>query len=280
VAGKREIKMATSLSGTGSPSGLPAPSPDPTNLPQFESLDLKARYHSARCGGDFFDSVVTDSRVIFLLMDIAGRRPATHAIAVEIQNVFRTRAQDLFKHSDANGSEGIALLARDINRSLIEAARGVRYAPAFLGCYNLTLNILTYHYAGHFLAIFHDGRETRVLEPGGIPMGLFTHSTYEPAVLAFAPYAKLVLVTEGVTGSRRRSTKIDDERIRILLENSTTDSASEICEAVLRAADDSASRPGSRAFLRPRNQKSRDDLTAVALVRRGDAHGSTQPSER
>jgi serine phosphatase RsbU (regulator of sigma subunit) len=251
-------------------------------LPQFESLDLKARYHSVRCGGDFFDGVATDSRVIFLLTDIAGRRPETHAIAIDIQNVFRTRAHDLFKHSDANGSEGIAILARDVNRSLIEAARGVRYAPAFLGCYNLTLNILTYHYAGHFLAVFNDGHETRVLEPGGIPMGLFTHSTYEPAVLAFAPYAKLLLVTEGVTGSRRRSSKFDDERIRLLLENSTTDSASEICDAVLRAADDSANHPAPRAYnvLRPRNQKYRDDLTAVTLLRRADAPGSTQPPKQ
>jgi serine phosphatase RsbU (regulator of sigma subunit) len=246
-------------------------------LPQFESLDLKVRYHSARCGGDFFDGVATDSRVVFLLTDIAGRRPETHAIAVEIQDVFRTRAQDLFKFSGANESEGIALLARDINRSLIEAARGVRFAPTFLGCYNLTLNILTYHYAGHFLALFHDAEKMRVLESGGIPMGLFTHGTYEPAILAFAPHAKLLLVTEGVSESRRRSTKLDDERIRLLLENSATDSASEICETVLRAADDSANRPGSRAFLRPRNQKYRDDLTAVALVRRGNTPGNTQP---
>jgi hypothetical protein len=108
-------------------------------------------------------------------------------------------------------------------------------------------------------------------------MGLFTHGTYEPAILAFAPHAKLLLVTEGVTESRRRSTKLDDERIRLLLENSATDSASEICETVLRAADDSANRPGSRAFLRPRNQKYRDDLTAVALVRRGNTPGNTQP---
>jgi serine phosphatase RsbU (regulator of sigma subunit) len=246
-------------------------------LPQFESLDLKARYHSARRGGDFFDGVALDSRVVFLLTDIAGRRPETHAIAVDIQNVFRTRAQELFRHSDANESERIAILARDINRSLIEAARGVRFAPAFLGCYNLTLNILTYHYAGHFLAVFNDGEKTRVLEPGGIPLGLFTHSTYEPAVLAFDRHAKLLLVTKGATGSRRRSTMFDDERIPLLLENSTADAAS-ICEAVLRAADDPENHPKSR--LHPRKPKHRDDLTVVALVRRGEAPGSTQPPKQ
>ncbi len=135
--------MASSESETGSQAGLQGAAPRPVNLPHIESLDVAARYHPARCGGDFFDAVAPDSRVLFMLTDIAGRRPETQAIAVEIQNVFRTRAQDLFEDLDANESEGIGLLARDINRSLIEAARGVRFAPAFLGCYNLTLNILT-----------------------------------------------------------------------------------------------------------------------------------------
>ena len=267
--------MPSSLSGSESPVG---PSPHPVDLPPIASLDLKAQYHSARCGGDFFDAVVLDSRVVLLLTDIAGRRPETHAIAVDVQNVFRTRARDLFQHADANESEGIALLAHEINLSLIEAAHGVRYAPSFLGCYNLALNILTYHHAGHFLALFHDTEKTRVLEPCGIPLGLFTHSTYEPVVLAFDRHAKLLLVTKGVPEGRRGPTMFDDERIPMLLENSTTDAAS-ICEAVLRAADDSGNQPRSRVYglLHRRNQKHCDDLTAVALVRRGDTPGSAPP---
>jgi serine phosphatase RsbU (regulator of sigma subunit) len=273
--------MASSLLGSGSPLGLKGPSLLPINLPEIESLDMKARYHSPRCGGDFFDGVALDSRVVFLLTDIAGNRPETHAIAVDVQHVFRTRAEELFKHSDANESEGIALLARDINHALIEAAHGVRLAPAFLGCYNLTLNILTYHYAGHLLAMFHDTEKTHVLEPSGIPFGLFSHSTYEPAVLGFGRHAKLLLVTKGVTESQREPTMFDAEPIRVLLESSTPDAAS-ICEAVLGAADDSGDHPRSRVygFFHPRNQKNSDDVTAVALVRRGDAAGSTEPAEQ
>ncbi|MFL6427939.1 MAG: PP2C family protein-serine/threonine phosphatase [Acidobacteriaceae bacterium] len=265
---KREIGMASSLSELGSPPGQAGPSPRPANLPHIEGFDVQARYQSDRCCGDFFDAVAIGSRVVFLLMDIAGRRPETHAIAIDVQNVFRTRAQELFERSDANESEGIALLVRDINRSLIEAAQRVRFTPAFLGCYNLNLHILTYHYAGHLLAVFRDAEKTRVLEVGGIPLGLFTHSTYEPAVLGFDPDAKLLLVTKGIAESRRRPAIFDDEQMRGLLENSTADSASEMCDAVLQAAGDSASRKGSRAFLRPRNRKYRDDLTVVALARR------------
>jgi serine phosphatase RsbU (regulator of sigma subunit) len=243
--------------------------PLPVNLPQLEGLDLKARYHSDRCDGDFFDGVAIGSRVVFLLMDIAGRRAETHPIAVEVQNVFRTRAQDLFELPEANESDAIAQLALDVNRSLIEAADGVRFAPAFLGCFNLTLGILTYHNAGRIFAVFHDANSVRVLEPGGIPLGLFTHSTYEPAVLAFEPRSKLLLVTKGITERRRGAAVFGGERVRRLLQNSSADSASRICEAVLREAFDFGNHPWSRVydFLHLRKPCRRDDLTAVALVR-------------
>ena len=257
-------------SATGSRSQLDScPTPRPVSLPHFEGLDLKARYHSDRCGGDFFDAVATGSRVMFILTDIAGQRAEAHAIAVEVQKVFRTRAQELFEARDANESEGIALLTRDVNRSLIEAAHGVHFAPAFLGCFNLTLGLLTYHNAGRLLAVFHDTSSVRVLDDGGIPLGLFTHSTYEPAILAFEPHAKLLLVTKGITERRRGGTTFGIERVTRILENTNTDSALRISEAVLKEACNFDKNPWWRLydFLHPRQRCSRDDLTAVTLVR-------------
>ena len=261
--------MVSSSIALGAPWGMTGSTPLPVNLPQLEGLDLKARYHSDRCNGDFFDGVAIGSRVVFLLMDIAGRRAEAHPIAAEVQNVFRTRAQDLFEPPDANESEAIALLVHDVNRSLMEAAHGVRFAPAFLGCFNLTLGILTYHNAGRILAVFHDANSVRVLEPGGIPLGLFTHSTYEPAVLAFEPRSKLLLVTKGITESRRGAAVYGGERVSRLLQNSSTDSASRICEAVLREAYDFGHHPWSCVYdlLHLRKPCRKDDLTAVTLVR-------------
>ena len=262
--------MASSRTDSGASLGLPDCTPLQVNLPQLEGLDLQARNHSDGCGGDFFDVLAIGSRVVFLLTDIAGTPPETHAIAAEVQKTFRARAQELFQPPEANESEGIALLTRDVNRSLIEVAGGARFAPAFLGCYNRTLGILTHHNAGHLLAVFHDGVSARVLEPAGIPLGLFTHSTYEPAVLAFEPRARLLLVTKGITESRRGTTVFGAERVQRLLEDSNTDSASEICEAVLREVNDfeTQSRSRVRDLLRPRKRRNRDDLTAVTLVRR------------
>lgn len=261
--------MTSSPIELGLPFSLAGPSPRPANLPQFEGLDVSSAHNSDRCGGDFFDGLAIGSRVVFLLTDIAGRRPEVRDIAIQVQHEFRARAQVLFEPSGANESESIAALAHDVNHSLIEAAHGVRFAPTFLGCFNLTLGTLTYHNAGRLLAVFHDAEGVRVLESGGIPLGLFTHNLYEPAVLAFEPRAKLLLVTKGITERRRGAARFGSERVIQSLQNANTDSASRICEAVVQEAYDFGKHPRSRVhgLLHPRKRRSSEDLTAVALVR-------------
>jgi serine phosphatase RsbU (regulator of sigma subunit) len=267
-ARKEETGMNSSPIELSDAFNLAGPTPRPADSPQFEGLDLRAGFNSDRCGGDFFDGVAIGSRVVFLLTDIAGMQPETGAIASQVQHEFQTRAQVLFEPSGANESEGIAALAHAVNRSLIDAARGVRFAPAFLGCFNLTLGTLTYHNAGRLLAVFHDREGVRVLESGGIPLGLFTHNLYEPAVIAFEPRAKLLLVTKGVTERRRGATRFGSEGVIQSLQKSDTESASSICEAVLKEAYDFGRRRlRVTGLLRLRKRRSSEDLTAVALVR-------------
>jgi serine phosphatase RsbU (regulator of sigma subunit) len=263
--------MASSLMELGTPSlGARGTTPCPVNLTSLPGVDLSARYHSERCGGDFFDGQTVGSRVVFLLTDIAGSRAEAHTIAVEAQYAFRQRAWELFSPADANESDAIAKLAHDVNRALMDAANGVRFAPTFLGCFNAELGILTYCNAGRVLAVFRDRKTVQVLERGGVPLGLFTHVTYEPAVLAFEPEDKLLLVTKGVTGSRRGTSEFGSKRIKRLLVQSNGEPASKICDTVLRDAYEFGNHPWSRLydFLHPRKQRNHEDLTAVALVRR------------
>jgi serine phosphatase RsbU (regulator of sigma subunit) len=252
------------------PLGVTGTTPCPVNLTRLKGLDISARYHADRCRGDFFDAVTIGFRLVFLLTDIAGPRSETHAIAAEAQVAFRQRAKELFGPADANESDAIATLAHDVNRSLMEAANGVRFAPTFLGCFNANLGILTYCNAGRVLAVFRDTTSACVLERGGVPLGLFTHVTYEPAVLAFESQDKLLLVTKGVTESRRGAAEFGVKRIERVLEHSNGDSASQICDQVLSEAYNFGNHPWSRVydFLFTRRQRSNEDLTAVALVRR------------
>ena len=244
------------------------PRPYPADLTKLEGLDLMARYRAGRRGGNFFDGLTIGERVVFLLTDIAGARGEARALALDVQTAFRRYAVELFGPSGANESEAIATLAYELNRSLIEAARGVHFAPAFLGCFNLALGVLTYHNAG-LLAVFHDAEGARTLQSVGMPLGLFSHNTYEPAVLAFEPGARLLLVTKAVIESPGRGFEFGAERIERLLANLEADSASQICETVLEQAYAFGNRPGARFYdlLQYGKHLGNDDLTAVALVR-------------
>ena len=225
-------------------------------------------YRAAHRGANFFDGLAIGQRVVFLLTDIAGARAEARALAVDVQTAFRQHAPELFGPSRANESEAISTLAYELNRSLMEAARGVHFTPAFLGCYSLALGILTYHNAG-LLAVFHDADGTRTLQPGGMPLGLFTHMTYEPSVLAFEPGARLLLVTKAVLESPRGASEFGSKRVEQLLANVKTDSASQICETVLQQAYAFGNHPWTRLYdlLHYGKHLGNDDLTAVALVR-------------
>jgi serine phosphatase RsbU (regulator of sigma subunit) len=238
-------------------------------LPQRKGLDLCARQHPGRRTGDFFDGLAIGSRVLFLLTDISGAQVEGDGAAAGVQNAFRKKAQDLFAASEVNESDAIAALAHAVNLALIEAAQGLRFAPTFLACFNLTLGILTYCNAGTLLALSREGRNVCVLESSGMPLGLFSHTTFEAMIRVFQEGDALLVVTKGVTESRRGSSEFGGERVERLLKNSIGQPACGICEAVLREAYDFANQPWSRVLsvLHPGKQCRQDDLTALAFVR-------------
>jgi serine phosphatase RsbU (regulator of sigma subunit) len=238
-------------------------------LNQLPGLDLHAQYQSKRMGGDFFDAVVIGSRMLFMLTDIAGRRPRTHTIASEVQDTFRTRSLSIFGARDTNLMDATAELIQEVNRKLISAAQGVCFAPTFLGCFDLTLGVLAYINAGGQPAVFHDSDGTRLLPNVDVPMGLFTHLIYEPSIQAFEEGARLLVVTKGVVESQHRPTHFGVERVIRSVQNSTALSATEICRATLQEAANLRKLPwySTQNLLYGKRQKD-EDLTALAMVRR------------
>jgi serine phosphatase RsbU (regulator of sigma subunit) len=250
----------TSNKGPAAPSRIP----QPVAIRQIDGLDLQGKYYSARIGGDFFDAVATGSRMIFLLTDISGKRGDAHTIAAEVQDTFRRRALEIFGTPWANESESIARLLHDLNASLMSAARGPRYAPTFLGCYNASLAILTYINAGGPPPLLRDSDGTRALECGGVPLGLFSHMTHEPCMQAFESRAQMLIVTKGVIDGGDGRSDFGVAGVQRALQDMNAASAAEICETTLETAHSFVRRSG---FLRFNKSETVEDLTAVALVR-------------
>lgn len=241
-------------------------------LQQLRGLDLHAEYHSVRTGGDFFDAINLGSHVIFLLADIAGTKEATRSIAAEVQDTFRRRGAEFLGGTGVNVMDATAQLVQEVNHELLRASRGVHFAPTFIGCYDLSLGILAYVNAGALTAVFHDSEGARILPSASVPLGLFTHLTHEPTMQAFEPGAKLLLVTKGVMETRHGRTHFGVERLIPLLEQTApgfaTDSATEICRATLKAAEEFKQIPWYSLQNLPFGRRNVDeDLTALAVVR-------------
>jgi serine phosphatase RsbU (regulator of sigma subunit) len=246
----------------------PARTPLPTALPSLQGLDLHARYYSSRTGGDFFDAAAAGPHVVFLLTDIAGARADAHTIASVAQDTFRLRVPQLFTAEIVNMMDTLGTLAHEINKAIYDSSGGSRLAPTFLGCFNLSVGVLAYINAGGQPAIFRDNDGTRVLGHVTMPLGLFTHLTFEPAIQAFEPGARMLLVTKGILEAQRGREQFGVDRATAVLENFPHGSAFDLCGITLEDAQEFRKppwySPGRLPFIKP---QSLEDLTAVALVR-------------
>lgn len=240
--------------------------PQRAELGEVDGLDLHAQYYARRTGGDYFDAVRVGTRVAFLLSDIAGRRKQADPIAARTQEVFRAKSAELFGATDANLMDGTAMLVQAVNLAVMGPAREIHYAPTFVGCYDVELGVLAYINGGGQTAVLRDADGTRALPFVAMPLGLFTHLTYEPAIQAFERGARLLVVTKGVTESLRGKVPFSAERVLELLKKSQVDSAEGVCAEVLEAAHGYQKQSWGRSFLGRREMV--EDMTALAMVRR------------
>jgi serine phosphatase RsbU (regulator of sigma subunit) len=239
--------------------------PRRAELGLVDGLDLHAQYHLDRTGGDFFDAIRVGSRVVFLLSDIAGRRREAGPIAARTQEVFRSRAAELFGAGDVNLMEGTELLVQAVNLAIAGPAKEIRFAPTLVGCYDVQLGVLAYVNAGGQTAVIRDSEGARILPNVSMPLGLFTHLIYDASMQVFEPGATLLLVTKGVSQSMRGATPFGAERLLDVLRSSKQESAREVCRETLHAAYRFEKRRWDwLVFWRP---KVREDMTALAMVR-------------
>jgi phosphoserine phosphatase RsbU/P len=245
-----------------------APEPPPTlepvasEFPKMEGAEIAATTYGKRVAGDFYDSLrVGPERILFGLLDVAGRRESNQQILSAAQKIFRTLGPELFSPPDINESEAMTTLCLRLNRGIMEAASGVHSCPAFIGCYHERFGTLCYTNAGHTPGLLRD--QTGIVELGstGLPLGLFSHATAEAPTVALEKGAVLLLVSRGVVEGKCKDDKAEDlefglERVKERLQAAGSGSAQAISASILNAVGEFTCEP-----LVP------DDMTALVFVR-------------
>ena len=250
-----------SLFHSGVPPAAPPVEPAAAQFPKIAGAEIAADFLGERVAGDLYDSLrVSPERVLFGLVDVAGRREANLDIIAAAQQTFRNLGTELFSRPDINESEAMTELSLRINRVLIETSQGVHSCPAFIACYHEKFGTLCYTNAGHTPGLLRDGGGITALGSTGLPLGLFSHATADAPTIGLEKGAALLLVSRGVIeceGHRENCTEeFGLERVKQFLRAAPLSSAEALCAFIL----------GSVSTFEGKSLSS-DDRTALALVR-------------
>ncbi len=193
------------------PDPLPGPEPAAGEFPNINGAEIAAATYGKRVAGDFYDSIrVSPERVLFGLLDVAGRRETNQIVLSAAQKMFRTLGTELFSRPDFNESDAMTELCLRLNSGVMEAAHGICSCPAFIGCYHEKFGTLCYTNAGHTPGLLRDSTGVVELGSTGLPLGLFSHATCEAPTVGLAKGAVLLLVSRGVVECHCKDDKADD----------------------------------------------------------------------
>jgi phosphoserine phosphatase RsbU/P len=238
----------------------PAPAIEPvaSAFPVLRDAQIAAVFAGQRSAGDFYDSIrVNESRVLFGLLDVAGRREQNQNLLATAQRIFREAGKELLSPEEVNETDALIELSLQLNRAIIDAAGGVHSSPAFAGCYNEELGTVCYFNAGHTPALVRHTSDISELGATGLPLGLFSHTTSDARIIALGPGDILLLVSRGVVEAECNREEFGLERVQRALQTAERVSAHEICVTVL----DTMLQFTCAAPMQ-------DDTTCLALIRR------------
>ncbi|HXA83456.1 MAG TPA: PP2C family protein-serine/threonine phosphatase [Candidatus Dormibacteraeota bacterium] len=218
---------------------------------------MAAAIYGQRTRGDLHDYIrVNPSRVLFALLDVAGRIDQNRAILAAVQSTFRRCGPQLLAKDDTNEADAMIEICIQLNRAILTAARGVCACTAFAGCYNESLGTVCYVNAGHTPGLLRDQTGVAELGATGLPLGLFSHSTPDASIIALQPGAALLLVSRGMVETSRKAKEFGLSQVKDLLLLTPEQSAQEICTTVLQRVSEFLS-----------HKPAQNDITAIALAR-------------
>jgi serine phosphatase RsbU (regulator of sigma subunit) len=230
--------------------------PVPSDPPLIPGVEIGAAYSGERMGGDFYDFLLVNSRLIFLMLDVSGHRDSAQNIAAIVQDHFRNQAPRLFATTDINEATAIIELCLVLNRTVLEAADGICASSAFLGCFDPQVGTVCYSNAGHVPGLVRDSTGISELPATGLPFGLFSHATHDAPMTVLEPGASLLLVSRGVIEGKCQGNEFGLDGVKATFEHTNAPTAQRLCVSILDGVERFMCGPPTH-----------NDVTALALIR-------------
>ena len=165
----------------------------PDNLPSDKRLDLAATYTARHeVGGDYYDFIpINENEFIVCIADVSGKGISAAMLMANFQATIRT----LLSFKKFN----LEYLIRELNKKVMQAAKGEKFITFFIAHYNMETRRLKYINAGHNHPILTNGKKAQFLDKGSIGLGMLEEVPFiEPDEVTIAPNSTLILYTDGV----------------------------------------------------------------------------------
>jgi sigma-B regulation protein RsbU (phosphoserine phosphatase) len=203
-------------------------------------------YHPAAVvSGDYVDIIQRDGELNFILGDVSGKGMAASILMSNLHAMFRSLIP--------LGLELCDLMSR-ANRMFSESTLANQYATLILGKINANGEVEMCN-AGHLPPIIVGGDQSVELDSTGLPLGMFSDSSFISSGVRLAPGETLLLFTDGVTEANSADgTEFGTERLRASINGFAAGNPTELLQGCVNAV--AAFRDGTA-----RN----DDLTMLAL---------------
>ncbi len=166
----------------------------PTQFPARRDWAVHGRCANAlEAGGDFFDVLETPGGLLLVIADVMGKGVPAALLAVVLRTAVRAHA---------------ALAARPgelLNRVSAQLAPDLERLGMFITAQVVFLETdsarMCYANAGHcpLIALAADGNTFRVLEEGGLPLGVSQREQYAEHNETVGPEERVILLTDGLT---------------------------------------------------------------------------------
>lgn len=170
----------------------------PSRLPLASGFGLAALNTPSKfVGGDYYDTVdLGDGRYLVAIADVAGKGVPAALLASMVQAAIRTQAPDRKPVGEMMGR---------LNRLVHEATPDDRFATCFLAEIGVDGVGFSFSNAGHNYPILRSANGAcRLLEEGGIPLGIQPGFVYPEARATLGPGDMLIMYTDGITDARNR----------------------------------------------------------------------------
>ncbi len=200
----------------------------PRTLPVVSGFTLDAHYRAGRdeaaIGGDWFDAIVVDGRLVISVGDVAGNGLRA---AVTMGNV-----RQLLRGAAHASIDPLAML--DIADRTLRSERHAGIVTAFVGVIDIARRRMRCASAGHVPALLRmpDG-VVRTLELPGPPLGCRDIAAGEHASIDLLPGSRLLLYTDGLV-EWSRDIIAGEERLRTCFADAFRDDVPSVREFVDR----------------------------------------------